>query len=348
MIDTTAIDLFAGAGGATQGLKDAGIRVVAAIENDADAVRTYAANHPRVRLEPENIEGVDPVALRESLGLRLGDLFLITACPPCQGFSTLGLGNRDDPRNELVAQVSRYAEAFRPAVVLVENVPGLKTDHRFRALTDELESLGYQCRSYILDAAEFGVPQQRRRLIEIAVRADRQVEFPSDLHQVIPAQFRDPAPSALSVLTQADEIVPSQDPLSRPRSHTRAVLKRIMAIPRNGGRHDLPPKHRLKCHDRLDRHGASTVYSRIRTTGPAPTMTTRCTTPSCGRFIHPTKHRGITLREAALLQTFPASYGFVGTHQSVERQIGNALPVRLAEALGYAVQQLAAVAGGSA
>ena len=342
MTALTAIDLFAGAGGATQGLRDAGYSVVAAIENDRDASETYRANHPETRLLSTDIESVDPVQLRDELELGKGELTLITACPPCQGFSTLGRGDRSDPRNDLVWEVSRFADEFRPPVVLMENVPGLATDARYAEMKQDLERLGYLSQTYIVNAAEFGVPQRRRRLICVAVRADSPSALPDRLYDLLPDGFDTPADDAAAVLRRAGPPNATADRLHRPRRHSRAVIDRIKAIPQNGGRHDLPPKHQLACHKKLDRHGASTVYGRIRTTGPAPTMTTRCTTPSCGRFVHPTENRGITLREAALLQTFPQTYVFTGSHQSIERQIGNAIPVRLADALGRVVNTLLA------
>lgn len=342
MSDLTAIDLFAGAGGATRGLRDAGYSVIAAIENDRDACETYQANHPRTRLLQEDIEQVDPGQLRNELQLDVGQLTLITACPPCQGFSTLGRGDRSDPRNDLVREIARFAGEFRPSVVLAENVPGLASDTRYAKMTRELESLGYLSETYIVNAAHFGVPQHRRRLICVAVDKKLAHVLPAHLGDLLPDSFDKSPVDAVTALKQAGPVKTTTDILHRPRCHSRAVINRIRAIPQNGGRHDLPPKHQLACHKKIDRHGASTVYGRIRTTGPAPTMTTRCTTPSCGRFVHPTENRGITLREAALLQTFPKTYVFNGSHQSIERQIGNAIPVRLADALGRVVSTLLA------
>jgi DNA (cytosine-5)-methyltransferase 1 len=103
---------------------------------------------------------------------------------------------------------------------------------------------------------------------------------------------------------------------------------------------NLPPGLRLACHERLDSRDATSIYGRIDPTKPAPTMTTRCTTPSCGRFVHPSEDRGLSLREAALLQTFPPRYVFDGTYGQIESQIGNAVPVRLAHALGLVVVAL--------
>jgi DNA (cytosine-5)-methyltransferase 1 len=115
-----------------------------------------------------------------------------------------------------------------------------------------------------------------------------------------------------------------------------ATLERIQAIPPGGNRFDLPPALQLACHIKLGRASAKAPYGRIHADKPAPTMTTRCTTPACGTFVHPFENRGITLREASLLQTFPIDYVFKGSYQSIENQIGNAVPVNLAAALGWA------------
>jgi DNA (cytosine-5)-methyltransferase 1 len=117
-------------------------------------------------------------------------------------------------------------------------------------------------------------------------------------------------------------------------------MRRIRAIEPGGSRRDLPLELQLQCHLRLVKGGAQSVYGRIDANKPAPTMTTRCTTPSCGRFVHPVEHRGLTLREAATLQTFPRSYRFVGTYDSIEKQIGNAVPVGMAHELGTALRGL--------
>lgn len=341
--ELTAIDLFAGAGGTARGLADAGFRVLAAVENDADAARTFRENHPAVRMREEDIRSVSPEDLRRSLGLERLDLTLLTACPPCQGFSTLGLRGRDDERNDLVDQVWRFAREFRPAAVLIENVPGLARDERWTKLCRQLRAVGYGVRWWIVDAVDFGVPQRRRRLAAMAVRGSKEADLPGDLHDVLPPSFARRAPHASEVMARAGRIERSADRLHRPRRPSPTVLERIRAIPEGGNHSDLPERLQLGCHKRLrdrGRRSATGPYGRIRLTGPAPTMTTRCTTVSCGRFIHPTEDRGISLREAALLQSFPPDYRFAGTHESVERQIGNAVPVKLAEALGLAVRRV--------
>lgn len=336
----TAVDLFAGAGGATQGLSLAGFRVLAAVENDPDAAGTFKANHGDVLVLAEDIENVSPEDLLKVLGLARRDLTLLTACPPCQGFSTLGTRRRDDARNDLVAEVWRFARALLPEAVLVENVPGLANDARWDDLRRRLRGNGYRVRHWIVDAADFGVPQRRRRLIALAVRENAATRLPDDLRDVLPASFQRAPAHARDAMAEAGPVEGTKDRWHRPRTLTPAVLERVRAIPAGGDYYDLPEDLQLECHKRLRAMGrkASTgPYSRMYLEGPAPTMTTRCTTVSCGRFIHPTEDRGISLREAALLQTFPVDYQFVGSHESVERQIGNAVPAGMACALGLAV-----------
>lgn len=340
--ELTAVDLFAGAGGSTQGLSDAGFRVVGAIENDRDAAATLAANHSDMAVTVTDITSVCPARFRQDLGLDRGELTLLTACPPCQGFSSLGQRDSGDERNDLIAQVWRFAEELRPAAILVENVPGLARDTRWAYLRDTAIKHGYSFGSWIVNATDFGVPQRRRRLIGIAVHGFG-ISFPGTLAQLTPESFERTPQNASEVIAQAGDIAVTTDPMHRARTPTSRVLERIRQIPPGGDHFDLPDHLQLDCHKRLKaagRSGSTGPYSRIELTGPAPTMTTRCTTPSCGRFVHPSEHRAISLREAALLQTFPSGYQFCGNHESMERQIGNAVPVRLAHALGLAVRDL--------
>ncbi len=342
----TALDLFAGAGGATQGLKDAGYRVLAAVEESSDAVRTFSANHPEVAILGRDIRGVDPRSLRKSLALSAGSLGLITACPPCQSYSTLGRMDASDWRNDLIAETERFAREFLPAAVLFENVPGVMRDPRFERLRKRLHGIGYRnFRVYDALASDFGVPQRRRRAIAVAIRNGYGSALPDDLRSIVPKRFAAMRRDAGDVIDLAGPIHGTKDPVHRARTPTPLVLERIRAIPPGGSRFDLPQRLQLACHKRIERKGACAPYGRIRREGPAPTMTTKCTTPSCGRFVHPTEHRGISLREAALLQTFPGSYRFVGSHGSIERQIGNAIPARLAEALGSAIRRCIETSG---
>lgn len=333
----TAVDLFAGAGGTSQGLKDAGLRVLAAIENDEDAVATYRANHEEVALYHRDIQRVQAPALARRLGRRR--IGLLTACPPCQGFSTLGLGDTADKRNDLVMTVARFAQHLRPWAIVLENVPGLATDRRLRALLARLGDR-YEVRQYLVDAADFGVPQHRKRVIVLAVDLALGVQLPERPSDQLPDDFDTSLRTAWSALAAAASLTEEQDAVHRARRSSDIVRRRIEAARIGGGRTDLPTDLQLACHGRLDGIHATSIYGRIHPNEPSPTMTTRCTTPSCGRFIHPYENRGITLREAALLQSFPLSYKFKGSHQSIERQIGNAVPVRLSHGLAEVIKVL--------
>jgi DNA (cytosine-5)-methyltransferase 1 len=335
----TAADLFAGAGGTTQGLFQAGYVVLGAIENDIAAADTYAANHPEVYLDRRDVRRVQAPAFARKLGAQRIDV--LTACPPCQGFSTLGLSDPDDARNNLVMVVERFAAALRPRAILLENVPGLAADRRLAQLERALAE-GYASRRYLVDAVHFGVPQHRRRTIVVFVeRPVDEAIFPDDLRTLLPRGF-DCSRRAVHAVLAVAQRCGAEDVVHRARRSTPKTLERIRAMPIGGGRLDLPPSLRLDCHERLGTRSATSIYGRIDPSQPAPTMTTRCTTPSCGRFVHPSEDRGLTLREAALIQTFPPDYKFEGHYGEVERQIGNAVPVRMAEALGLVVRHLLA------
>lgn len=335
----SAIDLFAGAGGATRGLREAGFDVRGAIEFDANAARTYRLNHLQTHLLEADIRKVSAVGLRRALGMQLRELDLLKTCPPCQGFSSLasGQGLVDEDRNDLIYHTVRFVRAFMPRAVLLENVPGLERDSRLGSVRDSLSSLGYASRIFHFEASRFGVPQRRKRLIMIALRS-RRLEIPNDVADIVPDFIA--AASARSAFQKVAASRRSDDPLRRHRVNTEKVRARIAAIPIGGDRFDLPAEHQLDCHKRILRRSATASYGRIKLSEPAPTMTTRCTTPACGSFVHPTENRGITLREAASIQTFPTNYDFIGDYGSIERQIGNAVPVRMAKTLGVAVRRL--------
>jgi DNA (cytosine-5)-methyltransferase 1 len=341
MIPFVALDLFSGAGGTTQGLRDAGYAVFAAIENDLKAAETYAANHPDTLLLRRDIRRVQAPALSRRIDAAGLTLDLLTACPPCQSFSTLGSGEAADPRNALVSSVGRFISNLRPHVVLLENVPGIRRERRFARLIAEMEG-DYVVAQYMVQAADFGVPQNRRRLIALGVDRALGIEPPRDLRSALPPGFDASRHTAGDVLKEVSALNSETDPVHRARRLRPKTLERIRVVTPGGGRVQLPAHLQLDCHGKLERRDATSIYGRIDPAGPAPTMTTRCTTPSCGRFVHPVEDRGITLREAALLQTFPLDYRFCGGHDQIERQIGNAVPPRLAEALGVIVAALLA------
>ena len=318
----TAIDLFSGCGGLTLGLKLAGFNVLAAIENDALAVETYKANHPKVKVSHNDIRMVQAKPLRESLGLEMGELDLLAGCPPCQGFSALrtrnGATQRRDQRNGLITEMLRFTRAFRPKAIMMENVPGLAEHWSFKKLCRDLRRLGYQIEWDVKDAHHYGVPQRRKRLILIAglrfgIPLARESEAVNTVRKAI-GDLKAPGKS--------------RDKLQNLREHrSKKVLEFIKAIPKDGGsRSDLPRSRQLACHKRSN--GFKDIYGRMAWNEPAPTITGGCFNPSKGRFLHPVANRAITLREAAILQTFPRRYRFPvqRSKESIALMIGNALP----------------------
>jgi DNA (cytosine-5)-methyltransferase 1 len=324
----TAIDLFCGAGGLSLGLQQAGFDVLGAVEISELAARTYRLNHRKTKLWEQNIRSLSPQTVMKTLELDPGDLDLLAACPPCQGFSSMRTLLRTtsvtDKRNSLVAQFGSYAEALRPKALMLENVPGLAADPQLERLLTRLRRLGYEITSDVLDAADFGVPQRRRRFVMIAMMG-RTVAFAK------------PAKRTKTVRDAIGSLVPplaSADPLhTHGEKRSEAVQRRIAAIPRDGGSlRQAGAEHTLDCRTRLK--GFNDVYGRMAWNKPAPTITGGCVNPSKGRFLHPTQNRSITLREAALLQSFPSGYRFPldAGKFPIADLIGNALPPKFVAA----------------
>ncbi len=318
----TAVDLFSGCGGLSRGLKDAGFGVVAAVEIDPKAQITYRLNHPDVALYHRDIRDLDPNEILREARLKPGQLDLLAGCPPCQGFSRLRTKNQrvsvEDDRNNLVHDFLRYVRAMQPKTIMLENVPALAQDQRFNNMLEEVRSLGYEAVVHVLDTADYGVPQRRKRLImlaslvhepRVAPRADQRVTVRQALGGLA-------APSRTKDRLQA-----------MPEKRSPAVREIIARIPKNGGsRSDLGDEFQLACHKKSG--GFRDVYGRMAWDDVAPTITSGCHNPSKGRFLHPSLNRTITLREAALLQGFPPEYCFDVSHgkEAIALMIGNALP----------------------
>jgi DNA (cytosine-5)-methyltransferase 1 len=318
----TAIDLFCGCGGLSLGLRKAGFSVVAGVDADALASSTYRMNHKSALVVEEDIGRVDPKELMAELDLSPGDLGLLAGCPPCQGFSTLrtlnGGRDIDDPMNDLIFQFSRFISCFRPKTIMIENVPGLASDPRLVSFSKSIAAMGYKYRFQVFDAADYGVPQRRRRMILLAALAERP-EF-SDASRKRPT-VRD-AIEFLPPPGRGED--PAHDyPVTR-APHVEALIRRV---PKDGGsRTSLGASDQLPCHQKCD--GFKDVYGRMAWSEPSPTITGGCINPSKGRFLHPEQDRAITLREAALLQGFPKDYRLDlsrGRYPTAQ-MIGNAFP----------------------
>ena len=321
-----AIDLFSGCGGLSLGLIRAGFGVLAAVDNDELAVSTYKNNHPDTVVMKRDVRGIRVKRFMRRLELEAGELDLIAGCPPCQGFSRLRTlnGTREvvDTRNDLVLQFVRFVRALRPKAIMIENVPGLMDDQRLQRLRLRLDRLQYKTDARILDAADFGVPQRRRRMLLVGALGE------------VP---KFPVASRRRTVSQAiRKLVPPEESIDPAHNYSVQRAEKVMSLIRQiskdgGSRAELPAESQLECHKRLE--GFRDVYGRMAWGEQAPTITGGCINPSKGRFLHPDQDRAITLREAAMLQGFPKDYWFDlsrGRYPAAE-MIGNAFPPKFAE-----------------
>jgi len=317
-----AIDVFSGCGGMTLGLKRAGFNVVGAVEIDGLAVETYLENHPEVTVWHTDVRDLSSSQIKKAFGLKKGSLCLLAGCPPCQGFSSIRTLNGakivNDSRNDLLYDFLRLVKELLPKSVMLENVPGLANDIRFRNFIDEMKEIGYLGEFRLLNVADYGVPQRRRRLIYLA-------GYKTKIPFAKPNSKKKFIKDVLKHLPKSGNSGDYVHDLGE--NHSKKVIQLIENIPKDGGsRTDLPRDKQLICHKRCD--GFKDVYGRMSWNDVAPTITSGCFNPSKGRFLHPEENRAITMREAALLQGFPKKYRFPITagKTAIAEMIGNALP----------------------
>lgn len=331
----TAVEIFAGGGGLAVGLERAGFKAVAAIEMEKHAAATFKANHPNVEVFQKDVREISGASLLELGG---GSIDVLAACPPCQGFSSLtSKYQRDDPRNLLVSEVARLTEEIEPTAVMIENVPGLANKGRplFDDLVERLCKLGYICNWGILQVADYGVPQTRRRLVLLAGKGFK-IEMPDTTHSRTGEDGKSrwrTVRDAIGHMTEAVQFVKAAENGGADlydwhvvRKLTDANRERLLHARGGASGTELPEHLRPPCH-RGGYKGFSNVYGRMSWDQPSPTITAGCTTLSKGRFGHPEQLRTISLREAALLQTFPADYKFeTDAFERACEIVGNALP----------------------
>lgn len=336
----TVIDLFAGAGGLSLGLIQAGFDVISALDNDPVAVRSYReALGDHILCAP--IEDISATELMRRAGVVPGETDLLAGGPPCQGFSLQRRGERIDSRNRLVLDFVRMVEEVRPRFFLMENVSGLLSKHGKPFLEEfnhRVAHLGYVIHIELLDASTFGVPQRRHRALLVGERTAG-----------AEPRFRFPDPLAGRVRTVRDAIAnlpsPPEDGSEHPNvaNHYREArlsplnVERIKHVPQGGGRAHLPEHLQLACHRNNVGHRHMDVYGRLAWDEPSVTLTARFDSFTRGRFAHPDEHRSITIREGARIQTFPDNFRFFGNREDQARQVGNAVPPLLAQALGTAI-----------
>ena len=348
-------DFFCGCGGASEGFRQAGLDIVFGLDHDHDAATTFKRNFPEAgeAFYEGCISSLDSQVL-DRLCASLGNTAkLFCGCAPCQPFTRQKTTRTEkDNRALLLREFLALVKRHKPEYVFIENVPGMQEVrgeygplHDFMA---ELETMQYSspgCR--VIAAQDYGVPQRRRRLLYIATRLG-ELGFPESTHgpfegkepyRTVRDAFREPSPMpAISAGQEHPE--KAKYPNHRAAALSLLNAERIKATPHDGGgREDWDQYLWLNCHtkraDGGDPHSGHTdVYGRMKWDSPATGLTTRCISLSNGRFGHPEEDRAISVREAARLQTFPDSFVFTGSLNSMARQIGNAVPVRVAKVFG--------------
>ena len=341
------VDLFSGAGGFSLAALQAGFVVAAAVEINPHACVTYHHNLVSPLEGKEAPRLIQGDILKSDVGTELQDAVrrterscdVVLGGPPCQGFSVHRIKGAgiDDPRNALLLRYFELVEALSPKAFLMENVPGIlwpRHQSWLRQFYERGEKAGYRVFApEILDARNYGVPQRRRRVFVLGIREDihpNNLAWPPSPTHAAP----DSKPEGVKAWKSARAVFEKQFPASDPNDihmrHSEALQEVFRNTPLDGGNRHQSGRV-LPCH--LNHDGHMDVYGRIRLDEPGPTMTTACINPSKGRFVHPTEHHGITVRQAARFQTFPDDFVFEGGLMAAGAQIGNAVPVRLGKVL---------------
>ena len=333
--NVVGIDLFCGAGGLSYGLKKAGISIVAGIDLDPSCEFPLTANNGTRFIKAD---------IRKLKGDHLSELYppgvirLLAGCAPCRPFSPFRRGSNNSDHHEwgLLGEFRRLVGEVSPDLVTMENVPDLASKPIFATFVRSLRKLGYHVDWRSVYCPPFGIPQHRRRLVLVASLIG-DVKVPNG--SVPPENFRTVRDTIESMAELAAGEAAPKDPLHKARAVTARNLQRLRASRPGGTWQDWPKALRAPCHRRKAGASYKSVYSRMTWDEPAPTITTQAFNFGTGRFGHPAQDRSLTLREAALLQTFPRRYQFVKPGEpvyfsTIGRLIGNAVPPRLAFFIG--------------
>ena len=321
------VDFFCGCGGMSYGFhKMANLtgryRWAGAVDIDKYAIASYERNygHQPINLDLGQVE-LDEI--KEGLKLDENNELILIGCAPCQGFSAHRKKDRSGPdsRNTLVGRFAEIAVQLQPKIIIMENVPDLlakKHWKHYKAFKDTVEAAGYKIMVKILNMADYGAPQARFRTVLIASR-DFIPTLPSPVFK--PEQYRTVRDAIGSLPPLSAGQQDSNDPMHVTSKHRKETIEILKQIPKDGG--NRPKGIGPECLDRVG--GFSDVYGRLAWDKTAVTITARCRTPSCGRFTHPEQNRGLSVREAGLLQGFPLDFMFEGPFDDKFKQIGNAV-----------------------
>jgi DNA (cytosine-5)-methyltransferase 1 len=313
------ISLFAGCGGSSLGYKQAGCKVIAAVEYDKNAAAVYRQNFEDTCLYEADITLLDPESVLADLNLKPGELDILDGSPPCQGFSMAGKRRMSDPRNRLFEEYVRFLEIMQPKAFVMENVPGLVSGPMrpiFQEMIDVLTKAGYVVKARILNAAHYGVPQSRRRVIVLGFRADLGITPVHPMPLTLPVSFRD-AVEGLS------------DPGLCMQPIGKALLiARALKAGESGA--DL--------HQRYGHKGNDFSLERLSWYKPSPTVCKTIRPGQCG-LLHPEEARFLSIGELKRVCSFPDSFILNGSFEQQWGRLGNAVPPLLMKAIAEQVSQ---------
>lgn len=332
-----AVDLFCGAGGLTCGLEKSGIAVNLGIDIDPACEYPYSANNKAAFL----LKSIDDVEVSELLDAFNGaDLKLLAGCAPCQTFSSYNQkADSSDKRWWLLLKFSSLIRKAAPELVTMENVPGLVDQDVFKEFVDDLEERNYHVNYKVVNCAEYGLPQQRNRLVLLASQL-------GPIKLLSPKEFKRKPKTVKEAIGQLPSIeagaVDRKDPLHQSSSLAEINYKRILVSKPGGTWRDWPGELVADCHKKKSGKTYPSIYGRMSWDEPAPTITTQFFGFGNGRFGHPEQNRAISLREGAILQSFPKKYKFTEPGQPIYKKvlgrlIGNAVPVKLGELIGKSI-----------
>ncbi len=334
-----AIDLFCGAGGLSYGLQNAGIEIKAGLDFDKKCAFPFTANMPSAVFIARDLAETPASDLQSFYSKN--SVTLLAGCAPCQPFSTLrnGTNRQSSKKWPLLNEFSRVVSELAPEVVTMENVPVLKGQSIFADFVHNLERLAYHVTYRIVDAAEYGVAQRRKRLVLLASRR-------GPIRLLSPQELGVTGTTVREAIGHLEPIAAGEcspkDPMHKARSFTELNLERIKASKPGGTWEDWPEELQLACHKKSTGSTFKSVYGRLEWDKPSSTMTTQSHNFGTGRFGHPEQDRAVSLREMAILQSFPPEYRFIADGEepnftSMGRLIGNAVPVKLGYAIGRSI-----------
>lgn len=330
------IDLFCGAGGMSLGFQNAGFEILLGSDFDGNCLSTHKRNFVNSKFIKCDVSELKGEEILSELKMKKGEIDVIIGGPPCQGFSTVNAKDRfiDNPKNKLFKEFVRIIDETKPKCFVMENVVGLTTMENGavkQEIINSFKEIGYGVEVKVLDAVNYGVPQYRKRAFFMGNNFGANISFPKPTHgkgngqmTLIPGKMIQPyrtVGDSLNDIKDDDSLPNHEIPI-----HDEVVLKRMSYVKEGGTQADIPDEHKPP-------QQFKNTYGRLDRKKPSYTIHTRFDVASTGSLFHPTKNRALTVREGAKLQSFPDNFVFNGLKSSRYRQVGNAVPPLLAQAI---------------